>query len=161
MVKGEHDVVRPIASIERYEATRLAMRSFQSRYADEMRTLDRKGDRARAERRLRSWIRAELALFLIEATGRRRSSIVGLAWSDFDHTAQRVTWRPEHDKKRKTWVVPLLLRSSRPSGISSGASARQAASSFRSTMIQVNTHLENSSPNGYGRRRTPRNYQSW
>lgn len=105
-VKGEHDVVRPIASVERYEATRLAMQEFQSRYADEMRTLEKERDRARAERRYLSWIRAEMALFLIEATGKRRSSIIGLMWSDFDHTTQRVTWRAEHDKKRKTWVVP-------------------------------------------------------
>ena len=42
----------------------------------------------------------------MEATGKRRGSIVGLQWQDFDFATQRVTWRPEHDKKRKTWVVP-------------------------------------------------------
>jgi integrase len=105
-VKGEHDVARPIASYERYEATRKAMQGFQQRYAEEARTLKKPKDRARAERRCESWIRAEFALVLLEATGKRRSSIVGLKWSDFDFVAQRVTWRPEHDKKRKTWVVP-------------------------------------------------------
>ena len=105
-VKGEHDVMRPIASYERFEATREAMRGFQQRYAAEAKSLDGKLERARAERRQVSWVRAEVALVLLEATGKRRSSIVGLQWSDFDYAVQRVTWRPEHDKKRKTWVVP-------------------------------------------------------
>ena len=98
-VNGEHDVVRPIASFERFQATRGAMHEFQRRYAEEARTLQTEGDRARAKRRELSWIRAELALVLLEATGKRRSSIVGLHWSDFDHATQRLTWRPEHDKK--------------------------------------------------------------
>jgi integrase len=42
----------------------------------------------------------------MEATGKRRGSIVGLQWQDFDFATRRVTWWPEHDKKRKTWVVP-------------------------------------------------------
>jgi integrase len=105
-VKGEHDVARPIASFERFEATRNAMRALQDRYAEEARTLKKPRDRARAERRHVSWIRAELALVLMEATGKRRGSIVGLQWQDFDFATGRVTWRPEHDKKRKTWVVP-------------------------------------------------------
>jgi integrase len=105
-VKGEHDVQRPIASLERFEATREAMRGFQQRYGEESRTLGKKLDRARAERRHHGWIRAELALVLLEATGRRRSSIIGLQWSDFDFATCRITWRPEHDKKRRTSVVP-------------------------------------------------------
>jgi integrase len=105
-VKGEHDVARPIWSFERFEATRKAMRVLQDRYAEEARTLEKPLDRARAERRRVSWIRAELALVLMEATGKRRGSIVGLQWQDFDFATRRVTWRPEHDKKRKTWVVP-------------------------------------------------------
>ena len=82
------------------------MRQFQLRYAHEAKTLAKERDRARAERRYRSWVRAEFALVLLEATGKRRSSIIGLKWSDFDFTQRRVTWRPEHDKKRKTWTVP-------------------------------------------------------
>ena len=105
-VKGEHDVARPIASFERFEATRKAMRAFQDRYAEEAQTLEKPRDRERAERRRVSWIRAELALVLMEATGKRRGSIVGLQWQDFDVARGYVTWRPEHDKKNKTWIVP-------------------------------------------------------
>jgi integrase len=103
--KGEHDVARPIASYERFEATRRAMQNLQERYKQEPRTLAKEGDRARAARRHATWTRAELALVLLEATGRRRGSIVGLRWSDFDFAARRITWRPDHDKKRKTWVL--------------------------------------------------------
>lgn len=42
---------------------------------------------------------------LLEETGKRRSSIVGLRWSDFDFSTSRVTWSPLYDKRRKTWVV--------------------------------------------------------
>jgi hypothetical protein len=47
-VKGEHDVARPIASFERFEATRAAMRAAQERYAEEARTLEKPRDRDRA-----------------------------------------------------------------------------------------------------------------
>ena len=51
-VKGEHDVVRPIASLERFElATRRAMQDFQQHYAEEARVLPTERDRARAKRR--------------------------------------------------------------------------------------------------------------
>lgn len=63
-------------------------------------------NRSRAERRHESWIRAELALVLLESTGRRRGAIMGLRWSDIDFAAGQITWRAEHDNKRKTWVVP-------------------------------------------------------
>ena len=43
---------------------------------------------------------------LLEATGRRRGAIMALRWDDFDFARHRVTWRAEHDKKRKTWIVP-------------------------------------------------------
>jgi integrase len=104
-VKGEQDVQRPVTTFERFEATRNAMRVFQDRYAEEGRTLDSAPARDRAERRSASWVRAELGLVLLEATGRRRGAIIGLRWSDFDVDTHRVTWRAEHDKKRRTWVV--------------------------------------------------------
>ena len=50
-------------------------------------------------------MRAEFGLTLLEAIGRRRGAIMGLRWSDFDFEAKRVTWRAEHDKKGRTWVV--------------------------------------------------------
>ena len=104
-VKGEHDVRRPVASIERFDGTRKAMQAFQQRYAEESKTLPKRLDRDRAQRRHSTWLRAELALILLEATGRRRGSIMGLRWTDFDFAGQRITWSPLHDKKRKTWVV--------------------------------------------------------
>jgi integrase len=105
-VKGEHDVARPIASLERFEATRRAMQELQHQYAEQARVLPTERARARAKRGEMSWIRAELALVLLEATGKRRGSIMGLRWSDVDVATGHITWRPEHDKKRKTWVVP-------------------------------------------------------
>jgi integrase len=105
-VTGEQDVRRPVASFDRYEATRMAMRGFEARYAEEARSATREGGRVRAEARRAAWIRAELGLWLLESTGRRRGAIMGLRWTDFDFTGQRITWRAEYDKKRKKSVVP-------------------------------------------------------
>jgi integrase len=104
-VKGEHDPRRPTASFERFEKTRAAMRSMRQRYEEEAKTAASRGERSRAEARCRTWVRAELGLVLLEATGRRRGSIMNLRWEDFDFQAGRITWRREHDKKRKQWVV--------------------------------------------------------
>lgn len=104
-VKGEHDVKRPVATYDRFEATRAAMQKLQRRYAEEARAAASKGLRELAESRERSWIRAELALVLLEATGRRRGAIMGLRWSDLDFRKNQITWQPESDKRRKTWVV--------------------------------------------------------
>jgi len=48
-----------------------------------------------------------LLIIMAESTGRRLSSILGLQWSDIDFEKRTITWRPELDKKRRTWVVPL------------------------------------------------------
>jgi hypothetical protein len=104
-VKGENDPRRPVASFDRFEATRSAMQEFQRRYAEESRVSGSTRERARADARRCAWIRAELGLALLEATGRRRGAIMQLRWDDFDFNAGRVTWRREHDKKRKEWVV--------------------------------------------------------
>ena len=104
-VKGEHDPRRPTASFERFEKTRAAMQSMQQRYAEEAKTAESRGERERAEARCRTWIRAELALVVLEATGRRRGSIMHLRWEDFDFQTGRITWRREHDKKRKQGVI--------------------------------------------------------
>lgn len=106
-VKGENDVQRPVASFDRFTATVAAMQRLQARYAAEAADVERSAsERGRAARRHRSWVRAEFGLRLLEATGRRRGAVMGLRWADIDANALRVTWRPEHDKKRKTWVVP-------------------------------------------------------
>src|SRR5207249_4619525 len=48
-----------------------------------------------------------LLIMLMESTGRRLSSVLGLRWDDFDFQKRTITWRAELDKKRKTWVVPM------------------------------------------------------
>jgi integrase len=105
-MRGEHDVRRPVADLERFEATRVAMQALQRRYEEEARSTASEPERRRAVRRQLSWVRAELALVLLEETGRRRGAIMGLRWADFHFGSGRVTWRAEHDKKRKNGEVP-------------------------------------------------------
>ena len=89
----ERNPRRAVASIERFEATRKAIRELaEGAESDEDRT---------------RWTRLDMALFLAEATGRRRGAIVGLRWEDFDFAKATVVWRAEHDKKGKQWVVPM------------------------------------------------------
>ncbi len=104
-VKGEADVQRPVASLDRFDATRRAMLDFQARYAEEARTSESAAARSRARNRYLSWVRAEFGLVLLEATGRRRGAVMGLRWSDFDFEHRRVAWRAEHDKKKRSWLV--------------------------------------------------------
>jgi integrase len=101
-VKGEADVQRPVATMERFEATRTLMQKLQDGFAREARELESAPARAIAESRRLTWIRAELGLVLLEATGRRRGAIVGLRWADFDFDGRRITWRAEHDKMHRT-----------------------------------------------------------
>jgi integrase len=104
-VRGEHDILRPVASYDRFEATRAAMRQLQRRYANEAKVAESPRERGRAESRERSWIRAEFGLVLLEATGKRRGAIMGLQWQDLDFTCHQIAWRSAYDKTRKTWVV--------------------------------------------------------
>jgi integrase len=48
-----------------------------------------------------------LLITLMDSTGRRLSSVLGLRWDDFDFEKRTITWRAELDKKRRTWVVPM------------------------------------------------------
>ncbi len=48
-----------------------------------------------------------LLITLMDSTGRRLSSVLGLRWDDFDFEKQTITWRAELDKKRRTWIVPM------------------------------------------------------
>lgn len=89
----ERNPRRPVASVERFEATRKAIQEL----ADEAESDE---DRTR-------WSRLDMALFLAEATGRRRGAIVSLRWEDFDFARGTVLWRAEHDKKGKEWLVPM------------------------------------------------------
>jgi integrase len=84
---------RAVASVERFQATRKAIQDLASAAES-----DEDKDR---------WTRLDMALYLGEATGRRRGSIVGLRWEDFDFAKGTVLWRSEHDKKGKEWLVPM------------------------------------------------------
>ena len=53
------------------------------------------------------WVKMELMLFLVEATGRRLGSGQHLRWEDFDFHRGTVRSRAEFDKKRRE-SVPLL-----------------------------------------------------
>jgi integrase len=44
---------------------------------------------------------------LARTTGRRLSAVLGLRWEDIDFESGKIRWRAEHDKLRKTWVVPV------------------------------------------------------
>jgi len=83
---------RPVATWDRFTATRNAM---QDRAAD-----------TRDTQESQRWIRAELALVLAEATGRRLSAIRHLRWQDVDWERKTIRWRAEFDKQRKEWTVP-------------------------------------------------------
>jgi integrase len=48
-----------------------------------------------------------LLITLVDSTGRRLSSVLGLRWDDFNFEEGTITWRAELDKKRRTWVVPM------------------------------------------------------
>jgi integrase len=89
---SEKNPERPVASFERYQATRAAMR--------------RRRDSAQSPSERARWVKMELALVIAGATARRLGAIRGLRWEDIDFDGQRITWRAEHDKKGKAWVVP-------------------------------------------------------
>ena len=89
----EQNPKRPIATWERFQATRAKMRELAAEAETD-------ADRVR-------WVKMELALVLAEATGRRLGSIRQLRWEDVDWTAATITWRAEADKKRREAVVPL------------------------------------------------------
>ena len=46
-----------------------------------------------------------LLIVLMESTGRRLSSVLGLRWDDFDFEKRTITWRAELDKKRGAGVA--------------------------------------------------------
>lgn len=91
----EQNPRRPIASFERFTATRTAMQRLSAEEDTE-------------EARTR-WTKMELALVLAEATGRRLGSIRQLKWEDIDLPASTIHWRAEADKKRREAVIPMPL----------------------------------------------------
>lgn len=83
---------RPVASWQRFERTAAIVEL----------TLEAKKDVERGK-----WMQLEMALVIVEATGRRLGSVRQLQWTDFDFERDTVRWRAEADKKGKEWVIPL------------------------------------------------------
>jgi integrase len=89
----EKNPKRPLATWDRYEATR--------------RTVQELAEQAKSEAARRKWLKLALALILAEATGRRLGAIRQLRWDDIDLSARMIRWRAETDKKGKEWIVPI------------------------------------------------------
>ena len=100
----EQNPARPVASWERFQRTRTAMRTLQQEAA-ECRAAD--PDSVTAEMDETRLAKMELALVIAEATGRRLGSIRQLRWEDIDFSRRTIRWRAEFDKKGKEWVIPM------------------------------------------------------
>ncbi len=92
----ERNPLRPVASWERFEATRAAMRRLEAN--------------ATSGSERERWTRMQLALVLAEATGRRLSAIRALRWEDIDFaqgSSGSIRWRAEADKKGIESRIPI------------------------------------------------------
>jgi integrase len=83
---------RPVATWDRYQATRASMREMAAE--------------AESDSERRRWTKMELALVLAEGTGRRLGAIRQLRWEDVLWERREIRWRAEADKKRREWIVP-------------------------------------------------------
>ncbi len=88
----EENPLRPMATVERYEATLAKVHELQAAAADESSARQR-------------WIKLELALVLAEATGRRLGSIRQLRWDDIEWEHRTIRWRFDTDKRGHESVV--------------------------------------------------------
>lgn len=84
---------RPVATWERYQVTRVAIR---------LRAAGSAGETGRTR-----WVKMELALVLAEGTGRRLGSIRQVRWEDVDFSGGTILWRAEADKKGQAWTIPI------------------------------------------------------
>jgi integrase len=73
-------------------------------HADSSKT---KAARIQAESDQDKWIRMELVIVLLEATGRRLGSVRQLRWEDIDLTRGEIRWRADADKKGQEWGTPI------------------------------------------------------
>jgi len=89
----ERNELRPITSIERFTKTRDAMIELRR---NEM-----------LENGRSRWFKIELALVLVEATGRRLNSVRLLRWEDVDLKKPEIRWRADADKKGREWIIPI------------------------------------------------------
>jgi integrase len=108
-LEREKNPRRPVATWERFEKTRAAIAELRDDPA--LRENGEEEAKAAAQarhaaNRLR-WIKLDLALVLVEGTGRRVGSVRQLQWPDFDLTRGRIRWRAEADKKRRDSTVPV------------------------------------------------------
>lgn len=103
----EDEPKRPIATWERFQKTRTATQQLADSAEVEGLTATKDVTRAAAKANRDKWVRVELFLVLLEATGRRSGSIRQLRWEDIDLNRAEITWRAENDKKRRKWIVPI------------------------------------------------------
>ena len=86
----EESPMRPVATYDRFMATRAAMQEL-----------------AKKEPSRTRWVRMELALVLAEATGARIGAIRGLRWSDITVDPASIRFRAKFDKRGRERVVPI------------------------------------------------------
>ena len=55
-----------------------------------------------------------LLIVLMDTTGRRLSSVLGVRWDDFDFERQTILWRAELDKTRRASVTPIPMAALAP-----------------------------------------------
>ena len=107
----EKNPKRPIATWERFQKMRTAAQKLVAEAETILADPTQKVvTHATAEANRLKWLRAELALVLFEATGRRRGSVRQLRWEDMSLPAGaegEIQWRAEADKKRQEWVTPI------------------------------------------------------
>lgn len=111
---------RPYSDSTRLNATLAAVEELlgEARATHFKQTTDPKVLQRRERRRLRmnqvaappawaKWLQLRLALILVDAYGRRLSSIRQLRWSDVAFEQQTICWRAETDKTGRRSIVPL------------------------------------------------------
>ena len=103
----EQNPKRPIATWERYQKTRKAAQDLAANAEVARLAATKDTERAAAEAERDKWVRVELFVVLLEATGRRSNSVRQLHWEDMNLARAEITWRAETDKKRRASVVPI------------------------------------------------------
>ena len=98
---------RPITTWERFQRARVAAQELTAEAEARVRNPKTGEGQAAAEADRVKWLRAELGLVLLEATGRRSGSIRQLRWEDINFNTSEITWRAEADKKRQQWNTPV------------------------------------------------------
>jgi len=92
-VEREKNPRRPLATWERFQKTREALAKLR---------VEAESNDVRLK-----WTRLELALVLVESTGRRVGSVRNLAWEDVDLTRNVLTWRAASEKTRRDSEVGM------------------------------------------------------